>query len=476
MQSTTHTTGFMLSTALGLLLLAVNAQAQSNVYRCTDGAGKVSYQALPCTGANAGQRLGSPVTQSEPAQRAQGSSFGTDLPATAAKSSGRALEPSNTTPEAKRWGKDADVIIVSGYDVSAPVTQVHITHSARPVLLVLATRGQTAWNVLPAPGTRVKAIVVSSDSPGAQVQAPAQASIVVDKLPYAYETSNINFRELLSKLNSRYGVEKVLAFRGGYKLPAVVPVSGPFLDDPTLTMDGVRPEVPQVRFSFDLISTDGRRLPFTNTGPKDGKRYSGVVRGGTMSGLRGGPAVVREDGGEAYAIEGNGGTLLWAPNGLGGATQKVALPANLPALSWGSGMAWDTRRGILAIVSFGGEGYFYRYDTRAHQWLGARSLQNRDLHSLALNAKTGGYVSISDKAELVMFNERGELEEVQALDKLLPDLGSTYDKGNSRLDSLTVAANGSAVAVINVRNGTVTHIWTYDTSSQKAQLTYKFVE
>ncbi|HEY8360272.1 MAG TPA: hypothetical protein VIL30_22690, partial [Ramlibacter sp.] len=141
-----------------------------------------------------------------------------------------------------------------------------------------------------------------------------------------------------------------------------------------------------------------------------------------------------------------------------------------------SGIAWDTRKGVLAIVSFGSEGYFYRYDTRNRQWLDARSLQNRDLYSLTFNPGTGGWVALSDKAELVTFNERGELEGVQPLQALLRDLDSTYDKGNGRLDQLTVAADGTAVAILNVRKGTVTHIWTWDQVTRRAQLTYKLVE
>jgi hypothetical protein len=124
-------------------------------------------------------------------------------------------------------------------------------------------------------------------------------------------------------------------------------------------------------------------------------------------------------------------------------------------------------------VSFGGEGYFYRYDTRNHVWLGVRSLQNRDLYSLAFNVATGGYVAISDRAELVFLTERGELDEVRPLAELLADLGSTYDRGNAPLTGLQVAAHGNAVALVNVDNGTVTHIWTYDRKKSKAQLTYK---
>jgi hypothetical protein len=95
---------------------------------------------------------------------------------------------------------------------------------------------------------------------------------------------------------------------------------------------------------------------------------------------------------------------------------------------------------------------------------------------VSVNPATGDYVAISDKAELVRFNQRGDLEEILPLAKLLADLDSTYDKGNGRLDSLIVAADGAATALINVRNGTVTHIWTLDQSTAKAQLTYKVIE
>jgi hypothetical protein len=272
-------------------------------------------------------------------------------------------------------------------------------------------------------------------------------------------------------------VEKVTGFRGGYRLPEIVPVSGPFLPDAHFSLEGLRPEVPRTRFSFDLISTDGRRLPWTNTGPKAGQRYTGIVRGGGGQAMfKNGAAAVREDGGEAYYMAANGSALMWLPQGFGGPAQEVEMPKNMPAMSWGSGMAWDTRKGVLAIVSFGGEGYFYRYDTRHHQWMDARSLQNRDFSGLAHNAVTGGYVAISENAELAVFNERGELDEVLPLAKVLPDLGSAYDKGNSRLEGLTVAAQGNAVAVVHVREASVTHIWTYEMGSRKAQLTYKTLE
>lgn len=460
------------------MLLATGAHAQTSIYRCTDGNGHVAYQSVPCAGSGNGKQLDTGAAGRAPAPRPVATSTPPPSADTAARANARGVEPTQGPQGTQTWGVDADVIVVSGYQFSAGITQVHVNHPARPVLLVLTGYNKTEWKVLPAPGTRIKAIVAAAASDGPPVVQPLpQVPVAYDDLPYATETGNIKFRQLIGKLHTRYGVNKVTGFRGGYQLPAVVPVSGPFAPDPNLSLDGLRPEVPRVQFSFDLLSTDGRRLPWTNTGPKDGKRYMGVVRGGgPFSMQRGGPAAMREDGREAYALEGNGSTLMWFPQGFNGPSQKVTLPTNMPPLSWGSGMVWDARRHVLAIVSFGGEGHFYRYDTRARQWLGARSLQNRDLFSLAQDPASGRYFSVSDKAELIVFNENGELEEVQPLARLLPGLDSTYDRGNERMHGLSVAAGPGVVAILNIRDAAVTHIWTYELGSRKGQLTYKMAE
>jgi hypothetical protein len=454
-----------------LLSLPVGlAFAQDRIYRCVAPDGKVSFQAQACSNTVPSARTDAPqaVQLSLAVPPARSSS---DRPAP------RDIKPAASAPENKPWASGADVIVVSGYEPSTSPIQVNVSHTVRPVMLVLTSYKGIKWKVQGSPGTRIKVVVVAGSVDGGRssVEAPPQVPVLDDQLPYAYESGNIKFRELMSMLNSRYGVERVLGYRGAYKLPSPILVNGPFPPDKNLTLDGVRPEVPGLRFDFDLVSEDGRRLPFTNTGPKGTNRYTGIVRGGTL-GSRAGPAVVSEDGREAYYLEGNGGSLIWAPEGVSGRKEKLIIPAGMPALSWGSGLAWDTRKGILFLVSFGGEGFLYRYDTRNHKWLDSHSLQNRDLISAAINPSTGDVVAISDKAELVRFNGQGLLEEVTPLGKLLADLDSTYDKGNEGLKNLSVAAVGTGVAVANVRNGTVTHIWTYDQRSRKAQLTYKAIE
>jgi len=459
----------MAALACMLLLLPGLALAGERVYRCTGSDGKTTFQGQPCAG------VASPPAQAAPPRRASVPESPRLPHSPASRPAPRADLPATPAPDMAQWADGADVVVVSGYAPSSRVTQVEIAHTARPVLLVLTSYEDTLWKVVPSANTRIRAVVFAGSASSARgdVLAPPGVPVHADTLPYASALENIHFRELLKKLNTRYGVERVAAFRGAYKLPAQVMVQGPFAPDPRLTIAGVAPEAPTVRFGFDLVSVDGRRLPFTNTGPRDGKRYTGIVRGGMLGGGPG-AAAVREDGREAYYLEGNGSTLVWAPEGLGGRKEKLVLPPHLPPLSWGAGMAWDTRKGVLAIVSFGGEGYFYRYDTRRRQWIDARSLQHRDLASLALDPQTGGYLSLSSRnLELVRFNERGELEEVQSLKDLLVDVDSTYDKGNRPADGLAVVTGGAGAGVVNVTDGTVTHIWTLDSQGRKAQLTYK---
>lgn len=432
--------------------------AQDRVNRCIEINGKVVYQGKPCAVDSA--------------------------PAGAAQVGPRSSAPTVMKAEMRQWASGADVMVVSGHAFAGPVTRVGVTHPERPVLLVLTSYQSTQWRVSAAPGTRIKAVVIAAmaDSERVDVQAPPQVPILVEQLPVAYETGNIRFRDLIKKLNSRFGVERVLGYHGAYRLPAQIALKGPFAPDVDLTLAGIQPEVPAVRFGFDLIGLDGQRLAFTNTGPRAGKHHTGIVRGGRPgqreagAGAGAGPLVVRDDGREAFYLDGNGGTLVWAPDGLAGRKQHIAVPRHLPPLSSGTGLAWDQARGVLALVSLGGEGYFYLYDTRKHQWLDARSVQHHDLIGLALNGATGDYVAISDKAELVRFNAKGRLQDVQPLKDVLPDLDNTYDKANGALDSLLVAAQGPATAIVNVRDGKVTHIWTHDGQSGKAQLTYKLAE
>lgn len=460
--------------------LSMPAPAQDSVYRCTDAQGRVAYQSHPCSDAQTTRRveLDTRFVGGQAAVRLNDQANpDADRPqeapappsATPASAAARVALPAPTAQEAATWGKGTDVIVVSGYQASTQQTAVNITHPNKPVLLVLSSYLPVQWRVLPTPGTRIKAILVSSYQQRSSVLAPPDTPVAQDELPHAIETANVHFRQLLLKLNARYGVQEALAFNGAYTLPGVVTLKGPFPADPYLSKDGIRPEAPRVPMSFGLPSADGRRIAWTNSGPADSKTPPPALRssGGTQA------VAIRDDGSEAFALNGNGGELRWYPKGLSGGWTALTPPKELPPLSWGNGLALDPATGILAIVTYGGEGHFYRYDTRKRVWLGARSLRDRDLMSLSFNRETGGYVSMSHTAELVFLSSEGNIESVRSVARMLPDLDSTYDRHNSRLEGLSVVAQGKSVAIVRMAKGAVSHIWTYDVAGNRAQLTYK---
>lgn len=238
-------------------------------------------------------------------------------------------------------------------------------------------------------------------------------------------------------------------------------------------------DAPGMPMNFRLLDVEGTPLRWTPAGPGAGTPPSAEVLGGGFSSRqRVSAAVVRADGQETYYLAGNGGKLVWqlsAADDPGRDTPEQDVPPapNLPRLSWATGLAWDEARGVLAIVSTGSDAQFYRFDTRARQWLDARPIKTTDIASLAFNAATGGFAAVSARADLVLLDAQGELEEVRPLDGVLPQLAEARQPETHSFQGLQVFADGDRFALVNVLRGRVTHVWTYDRATRQASLTYK---
>lgn len=243
-----------------------------------------------------------------------------------------------------------------------------------------------------------------------------------------------------------------------------------------LLLTGAAAQAADVPLRFDLLGTDGQRLPWSSAGPVNPQADSAEVLGGGPGSHQSLNALVlRADGREAYALRGNGGTLAWLPQGLAGPSQDVAPAPLLPPLSWAMAMAWDEARGVLVLVSSGADGMLYRYDTRRHAWLDAHPLNYRGVSGLAFNTATGGFVAATADAELLVLDADGVLQQVHPLAGAFDDLRTARQQSPSRvtLEGLQVAAQGSRVALFNVYAGRVSHIWTYDTDTRRAGLGYR---
>lgn len=226
---------------------------------------------------------------------------------------------------------------------------------------------------------------------------------------------------------------------------------------------------------FELLDVQGQRLPWTSAGPQAGTPAEAtVLGGGFVSRQRVNAMALRGDGQERYLLTGNGGTLSWqGPPGSEADRQDLPLPEHLPRLSWARSLAWDEARGLLAVASTGTDAQFYRLDTRSRRWLDARPLRLRDVASLAFNAATGGFAAVTGTADLLLLDAQGEREELRPLAGVLPALDEARHPQTHSFEGLQVFAQGDRFALVNVRDGRVTHVWTYERASRQAALSYK---
>ena len=127
-------------------------------------------------------------------------------------------------------------------------------------------------------------------------------------------------------------------------------------------------------------------------------------------------ATLSLDGRESYELTDRG---IRITNTKTGRQKEYRLPCKFPKLSWGTDIAYDSRRNLLAAVSFGGEGYFYRFDVKQRRWLDYRSLDNADLKSIAYDPIGDRYIAWGggmleegywgDDTNLIIVSAEGEL-------------------------------------------------------------------
>lgn len=71
-----------------------------------------------------------------------------------------------------------------------------------------------------------------------------------------------------------------------------------------------------------------------------------------------------------------------------GKTAEMKLPADVPELSWPCGIAFDTKRERLIVVSLGGVGHMYSYAAKTSKWTLVADMNNLDLAALTYDAKS----------------------------------------------------------------------------------------
>ena len=295
-------------------------------------------------------------------------------------------------PGAKQTTSEKPELHVVGvYESAGGKASVKVDRPGKLVTLVLSSYEPVTWDVSVAPNSQVAQVVLGGYHRQAVKGLPDGVQIVeafykggdrTKRFHHSYSIDSAYFRPMVRALHRLTGLQ-ISSFQGTYASDPDAPfVIDRLQSDPRLQSDYPKPtpiaELPKLEFSA-LHLTMVRRLDvaaafgdFTLAGPKvdslkplpkgvtrlavdpAGKKYYGLT----------GHAVVEVD------LEKQTAT-------------KLDLGLDVPELSWPCGIAFDTKRQRLIVVSLGGVGYMYAYSPKTGKWSVIADMNNLDLAALA---------------------------------------------------------------------------------------------
>jgi hypothetical protein len=365
-------------------------------------------------------------------------------------------------PPSPQLAAGAELVVVSGHEPTLGVARVRLNRPGRRVLLVLSSHEKILWRVEATAGTTVVGVLLASVMNDSGVIADKQLPVHRVQFPFAPEPNHINFRKMLQQLNALFGVTKIDIFKGSYQVPALLEIGALNPAHADLTLQGVAATRPRSVFSFEMLTRDLRKESIRNDGVSASRQNEHLFAGSKT--------VLTRPGGQAYRLSDTGLQLIQTKSGQ---AQPLPMPPQFPELSWPTAVAYDDSQDIVAVASMGGEGFLYRFDVERQRWLDYQSLDNFDITSLAYEPNGKRYVGWTSDGSLVYVSNRGKVLKRKRLAELMPGLGYLYDRGELTAPVLLLAPLGSQTALVHLHDDKVSMIWTYDETTEQAQLTYR---
>ena len=243
-------------------------------------------------------------------------------------------------------------------------------------------------------------------------------------------------------------------------MPSKIKISQLDKIEPSLTLKGFPVEEPSQNFEFTLYNRNYEPVAWTLKGAKNNDNSNLISQR---------KLAVSAKNNKVYELVSNG---IKVRNKLTGKQNSFELPIDFPRLSWGTDIAYDSKRDIVSIVSLGGEGFLYRFDAKKHRWLDVRSLNQIDIDSFTYDEVADRYLAWA-RGNILFISSSGELLFRESITDKMKNFYRLYDRGNEKPPVVEIVANGDNIALINYSNNSIHSIWYYNHKFKTVQLTYK---
>ena len=424
---------------------------------------KIKQSLLPISILIAALGLFVPTTKAQSVRKSSEIEFGEPIDAKPVEYYENQLELSNYQPPSE-LAEDAEIIFVSGYQPDDSVesgnqVKVNVDRPGRNVLLILSSYEPIVWQVGASRTTNIKGVLVGSYYRSKLITTTTKTAFSV-QLPHAYTTKNKNFVNVIDRLNQWFDISKIDAFYGKSSLPSEITISHLDKIEPGLTLEGFPVEDPSQNFEFILYNRNYEPVKWTLKGAKN-KDNSNLISQRKFA--------VSSKSNKVYELVSNG---IQVRDKLSGKQNNFELPSDFPRLSWGTDIAYDSKRDIVSIVSLGGEGFLYRFDAKKRKWLDVRSLNQIDIDSFTYDEVADRYLAWAH-GNLLFISSSGELLSRESMTDKMKGFYRLYDRGNEQPPAVEIVADGDNIALMTYSGNSIKYIWYYNHNLKTVQLTYK---
>jgi hypothetical protein len=379
----------------------------------------------------------------------------------------------------------------TGNEIHGGRATVTVDRPEKRVTLVLTAYESVTWEIKLKPKTTLEKVILGGYEPQAVAGVPASVDVIKafqgggasSVLRHCYQIESPAFRAFVEQVGELTNMP-IASFQGAYAYRHDAPlVIDRVQDDPRLSIDYPKTtplaELPDLIFPAVHMVGTGRH-PF---GVKSS--YGDFTLGGpqveTLRPLPGNVSRLTFDpvNKKYYGISGHDVVEV---DLVRHSVAKMDPGLDVPRISWPSDVAFDTRRGRLLLVTFGGGGYLYIYDVASKAWsvpaekLGVAALAYHPKHDCLYGAGFGH--PGGGKAVLRQFNPEGALSKDLPLgDPLLPGSlrGGPGPSGTQvmGIDEYVVIIDGPQGLRSEDAGSAKTHIYLVEPKTGKIWITYK---
>lgn len=354
----------------------------------------------------------------------------------------------------------AEVFLVCGYEADKHGSvKVVIDRPGKAVLLVLGSYEKIVWEVEASSGTHINGILVSARGGPSVYTAPAIPVYQSNRF-CTHEKDSGQFANFLYYLNELFGIQRLDAFRGTYALPYSIDINQLDPAQGDLTLEGEPPQAPLKPMKFELTTSDYGEAKWSLEGPAPNAKPMMLAPARTVK------AASDQ---RIYQIVSHD---FFVTDPATGKRESLKMPDNFPELSWPVDVTYDSKRHYVALASFGGEGFVYRFDTNTGKWLDYRSLNNIDITTFAYDEVADRYVAWYGQGLLFMGADGTPLYTKQITERL-PGFKRLSLGRLGEAAGFIVVPKGDQIALVTQDGPSVGMIWYYDVAKDVAQLTYK---